>query len=179
MIEKKYKNLENRKGFTLIEIILVVFIFSIVILMTVSIFTVANKTQRQVLEKYALQKEGAYLMEMISRELRMATGLKAIVGGLVQKNLNGTAIEFQNYDLADTKYCRSDDLGVCDSNGSYLARNNKVLNSSKVLVSDLKIYTTNDFASNQPLITISLRVKYNSGLQDELYLQNSVAYRVY
>lgn len=177
MLLNKHKNFRNEKGFTLVEVMVVVFIFSIVIFMTISIFTVANKSQREVLEKYALQKEGAYLMEMMSRELRMATAINNVNGD--QANLNGTEIEFTNYEGILVKYCKSLANGVCDASGYYVARNGLALNASKIKVSNFNVYTSKTFVGTRPLITISLNVKYNGGYQNEFYLQNSVALRLY
>ena len=167
----------NDNGFTLLEMIFAVGLFMMVITMVTGVFAKSSQTQKKVMELHTIQREGNFMIEMMSREMRMAT---AIEEG--QACNSDHDIEFDNYDGASTKYCRSDDEGNCLLNGEYLARNNEVISSSNIKIDNLKFYSNNftDANNEQPMITISMTVepavtRYNT----KISLQNSVVLRVY
>jgi prepilin-type N-terminal cleavage/methylation domain-containing protein len=65
----------NKKGFTLIEIITVIVVLSILSLFTFSFIEHATKTYLLVKEQRALYSDGVYIMEKITRELTDATAV--------------------------------------------------------------------------------------------------------
>jgi prepilin-type N-terminal cleavage/methylation domain-containing protein len=171
----------NNKGFTLLELLLAISLLSLVITITIGIFVSGSKTQRKIIELSVVQREGGYLMETISRELRMATAIDVSQAGNIDSD-----IEFTNYNSDVIKYCRSFEDGVCDPDdvlpyspgGNYLSRDGKRISSSDVIVEDLKFYVSDTFVNKQPLITIVMKIKSNNG-NTNLMLQNSIALRIY
>lgn len=172
MFSKNFKL--NKAGFTLVETLVVLSIFSILITMVVSIFINSAKSQRKIIELHQVQREGGYLLETISRELRMAIKIDD-----TQKNKESSEIEFTNYNNDLIKYCRSNGIGVCDSVGDFMARDGKVISPSNVKITDLTFYTSESFSAIQPLITISMRMESVGNYNTEIILQNSMALRIY
>ncbi len=156
----------NEKGFTLLELLLAISLLALVITITVGIFVSGSKSQRKIIELSAAQREGGYLMETISRELRMATAINAS-----QENNNDSDIEFTNYDNILTTY----DL-ILDANGNYITRNGSRISSSDVIIEDLKFYVSDTFVSTQPLVTIVMKIKAKD---TSILLQDSIALRIY
>lgn len=169
-------------------------IFSVVVSIIIGIFASGSSSQRKIVELYSVQKDGGYLMEVISRELRMATNIGRVDDvspnySKDQQNKNDYAIEFTNYQSDLVEYCRSDGAD-CSVDGVYLAKNIKDRNSgaylSKEIISppdinieNLKFYTSESFEQTQPLITISMKVKSAGRYGTELKLQSSISLRIY
>lgn len=170
----------QESGFTFIEMIVSLGLFAFVITMVIGIFANASQTQRKVFELQLVQQEGNYLMETISRELRMAVNINND-----QTLNNDSSIEFTNYNSVLAKYCRADDSGNCLANGEYLARNisgnKKVISSSNIIIDSLKFYSNDFNSSEQPIIAVSIKIKPRAASQfnTELSLQNSVTLRIY
>ncbi len=177
-----YNSKFNNKGFTLLEILIAISLLSLVITITVGIFVSGSKSQRKIIELSAAQREGGYITETISRELRMATAIcdngdAAECGAREdQQNNNDSSIEFKNYEGDWIRYCKSLDTGVCNSGGNYFSRNGNCISSSDVTIEDLKFYTTEDFNLKQPLVTIVMKVKAKD---TSIILQDSIALRIY
>jgi prepilin-type N-terminal cleavage/methylation domain-containing protein len=172
----------NNKGFTLLEILIAISLLSLIITITVGIFVSGSKSQRKIIELSVAQREGGYLMETISRELRMATDICAVntdpgcAVRLEMQNKETDKLEFKNYEGGWIIYCKSLENGLCDSNGKYFSRDGKRISSSDVIIEDLKFYTTNDFSLKQPIITIVMKVKAKN---TTILLQDSIALRIY
>ncbi len=184
----KNKTIKN-SGFTLIEVLVAMSIFMIVISITVGIFVNGSGSQKKILEFNATQREAGYLMETISRELRMATAID-----VSQEDNKDSSIEFTNYNGDTVEYCRSNDVGGCTDNdsGDYFSRNDSgagngaVINSPDIKIEHLRFYATDDFDGSeppgdkkQPIIAISMKVKSTGSSGVELTLQNSVSLRLY
>ena len=172
----KNKIITKNSGLTLIEILVAIGIFAIVISAAISIFVSGSNSQRRILELNTTQREAGYLMEIISRELRMATDINAD-----QENNANSSIEFTNYNGDLVRYCRADASGNCTDNdaGDYFARDGEIINSPEIKMEFLRFYVTDDFTQTQPLITVNMKVKSTSRYSTELTLQNSVSLRLY
>ncbi len=161
----------NDRGFTLLELLLAISLLSLVVTITVGIFVSGSKSQRKIIELSVAQREGGYLMETVSRELRMATAINPS-----QKNNNDSDIEFTNYDGVLTIYCRSLEDGTCNSGGDYFSRNTNRISSSDAIIEDLKFYVSETFVETQPLVTIVMKIKSKD---TSIILQDSIAMRIY
>lgn len=170
------KKIKKNSGFTLLELLVALGIFSVVISLAIGIFVGSSGSQRKIMEFYDTQREGSYLMETVSRELRMAIAIDS-----AQQNNNSSEIEFTNYENDLVKYCRADLSGSCDSAGDYFARNGEVINSSSVIIDDLIFYTSENFGvpKIQPIVTIIIKVKSTGSCGTEFILQNSITMRLY
>lgn len=165
----------NNKGYTLIEMLVAMAIFSILIVTVMNTLMRGFFYQKRLVEMQSVQREEAYLMETISREIRMATGIP-----VSQQSLNGVStLNFTNNEGHATTYCLANASGACDVAGKNFAINGTVVDSTDVDVVGLKFFTSQDFANKQPIVTIllQLRSKKDSGV--ETRLQTSVAMRLY
>ena len=102
VLRKKYLSADRQeKGFTLVEILVAVAIFSIVVSVAIGIFVMAMKSQRKILAQQQLLDQTSYVMEYMSRAIRMAR--KDLTGSCIGTNLNyllthsGQGIKFKNY----------------------------------------------------------------------------------
>lgn len=176
----KNKAITKNSGLTLIEVLVAMSIFAVVISVAIGVFVSGSSAQRRILEFNATQREANYLMETVSRELRMATAIGAGEG--VGANSTDSDIEFTNYDEDVIEYCRSDSSGSCDSNGEYFSRGGEVINSPDIKIDHLIFYVTHNFSNvpkKQPLITVVMKIKSTGSSGAELTLQNSVSLRLY
>ncbi len=78
-------NCKKNSGFTLVEMLVVIGILLIVLVALVAIFVSALQIQRYVLSAYQLLDQSSYVMEYMSRSLRMA-----------KKDLTGSCIDLNN-----------------------------------------------------------------------------------
>ena len=168
------KKIQIKNGFTLIEALVAIGLFSIVISTVVGIFISGSVSQKRTIELYTAQREAGYLMETISRELKMAIGIDDN-----QENNSNHIIEFTNYDDVLTEYCRSDANGSCDANGKYISRNGEKISSSNIAINNLVFYTPEDFSDKQPIVTIVMDIESEGQYGADILLQNSVVTRIY
>ena len=177
----KYARGKKQKGFTLIEMLVSLGIFSLIISIVLGIFVGGSNYQRKTIELFLVQREGGYLMETVSRELRMASDLPEndYTNGDVQKFQKDDFLEFKDSEGVDKKYCRSDINGVCDANGDYFAVNNKRISSDDVIVENLIFYVNNFDTQLQRFVTVSLSLRSKGKFQTKIDLQTSVSLRIY
>ena len=170
------KRMMKNSGFTLIEVLVAMSIFAVVISVAIGVFVSGSGSQKKILEFNITQREASYLMETVSRELRMATAID-----ISQENNNNSSVEFTNYDEDLIKYCRSVADGSCTDNdtGDYFARDGEVINSPDIKIEHLRFYVTDDFNQTQPIITVSMKVKSVNQSGAEFVLQNSISMRLY
>lgn len=81
-------NKKNGAGFTLVELLIVVLIFSVIVGAATGVFARSLKIQRYNLAHQQLLNQTSYLMEYMSRSLRMAREIK---------NTSSSSIAFDNY----------------------------------------------------------------------------------
>lgn len=168
-------NIKNG-GFTLIEMLVAMSIFTVVISIAIGIFVSGSSSQKRILEFNMTQREAGYLMETISRELRMAIAIDNS-----QEDNKNSSIEFTNYDGDLTQYCRAIASGDCtnDDSGDYLSRNGEIINSPDIKIDHLKFYVTDDFNQTQPIVVVNMKIKSANGSSIGFVLQNSVSMRLY
>ncbi|MCK5085236.1 type II secretion system protein [Candidatus Parcubacteria bacterium] len=177
----EYFKKKEQKGFTLIEMLVSLGIFSLIISIVIGIFVGGSNYQRKTIELFLVQREGGYLMETVSRELRMASDLPEndYTNGDVQKLQKDDFLEFKDSEGTNKKYCRSDIDGVCDANGDYFAVNNKRISSDDVIVDNLTFYVNNFDTQSQRFVTVSISLKAKGKFQTKIDLQTSVSLRIY
>jgi hypothetical protein len=124
----------------------------------------------------AVQREGAYIMETLSREIRMSTeGPDFAVS-------NVFTLSFKNHDGNQVIYCRYNGT-ACSGLGNSFAvstdggANYSVMNSSEVKIDNLSFYVSKPH--NQPLVTIFTTLSSVKNPNIKVTLQSSVAARIY
>lgn len=180
MLKSKIK---NEKGFTLLEILVSVAIFSLVLVATMgAILTVldANRKARTVVEA---MNNLNFAMESITRSIK--TGVNPVnVGGTsaiaVKANDLGSGDftrEHISYKLDGGQILRCVNTildGVCDSGDSWVP-----LTSKEIVIEGLtfKISNTTDF--NQPKVLVNVRgkVEANEHIYSRFHLQTTISQR--
>lgn len=149
-------------------------IFAVLLVAIMNTFVKGFYYQKRILEMQAVQREESYLMEMMSREIRMATEMTA-------NNLNGSpSLSFKDHIGDSVTYCLFDTVsGVCSDGGNSFAMNGQVVNSEDVRITGLKFYTSETFTDTQPLVTIVMQVQSRKDSGAKASLQTSIATRLY
>jgi len=189
-----YKINKNESGFTLMEMLIAVAVFSVVITVSLDLYFVAQKAQHKTTAIQRVQSDARYSIEAMAREIRtdkidysMAIGNPSSSLSLV--DVDGQSIVFRKIDDETIAGCS---LVPCiglkvGSSGSWLK-----LTPEKIKVIDLKFFiypTTDPFATGvigeQPRVTILLTVQNQPSAtvadQDarSITLQTTVSSRYY
>jgi len=173
--------MKSQKSFTLIELLVAVMIFSLIGGIAAGVFTTGLRAQRKSLASQEILSQTSYLMEYISRALRMAR--KDINGACIDPKLNykivDNGIEFLNY------------KGECQRfylDGTQLKERKRNIASGVISVSEL---TSTDLQVNhfnigpddswdqndndQPRVTFFLEIR--SKEQSKIKIQTTVSQR--
>lgn len=147
----------QNKGFTLIEMVVSVAIFTLLVGATASVFLSSIKNQKQGLATQEVLDQTSYLMEYMSRSLRMAK--KDMAGNCVgTAKLNfafeGQCLKFLNYNGNCQQFCL-DGTRLKDENGNYLTSANLQVSNFSVVLSG-QTQPPADYL--QPRVTISLNI---------------------
>ena len=166
----------NKKGFTLIEILVAITIFSILITIVLGIFSSTLQIRQRYNQIKEIEDNARYTMELMSREIRMAQSIDA--GEATSPP--DSEIDFTNSFAEAISFCRADSTGTCDSSGDYLAKNNTVLTSNKVKITNLTFYVNNFDLVNgpHPRVTISMTMSSNDD-SVSMNFQTTVSLRNY
>ncbi|OGZ33754.1 MAG: hypothetical protein A2Y98_03225 [Candidatus Portnoybacteria bacterium RBG_19FT_COMBO_36_7] len=142
------KNKSAIKGFTLIEVLVATAIFVTVLMVTVSIFLMAIKNQRRSFEIQNLQDNARFIIERMSKEIRMGEFKDVDVGEGENKNLS-----IFNQENKPIKYQFHAD-GNIKRNDESEPGTPQPINSSQVKVTG-KFYLVN-VDDKQPRVTINM-----------------------
>lgn len=155
------KIFQGNKGFTLIEIIVAMGIFTMVSLVAVTIAIDALRAQRKIFALQIVQENSRYLIESMSKEIRMSkiNSPDGLSDSLNVTNSKGEAI---NYNFSD----------------SQLLRGAEILNSNQIKA------TGNFYVQKigQPKVTIAMTVE-NKAIKPEqrakINLETTISSRAY
>lgn len=177
------KNKKRSSGFTLLEILVAISLFSVVVLTILAIFSKMTQTQYEIADMQTVQNNARYLMETLSREARMARVDDGTCAdsGKVFKITNDVILEFKNSKGQCVKYeFKPADKKIYKTmaGGSEIS-----LVSSDTEVSYAKFYSRDNIASggDQPFVTFFANLK-NVNYDDaskELRIQTSLSARAY
>jgi len=169
---KKKSVTDSSSGFTLVELLAAITIFSLVMTAVFGIFINAIKDQRIILAKQAVDDNALYAMESITKELRMAVSI-ATPGG------NASSIAFGNSAGDSIAYSLSN--GQIMRNDTTLATGNQPVSSSEITISSLNFNVNNWDSTHAPRITIFMRAQEatSSSSQATLEIQSTVSPRLY
>lgn len=192
--------LRDNRGLTLMELLVVMGVFSMTVAITSAIFLQANKAQRRVLALSSAQADLRFALEAVVREVRAgaidyatyeaAGGVSVPAGRLILKSASGHELEF----YAET------DSGVCPTGISkcLAVRVDGVaqsITSSRILLEKMTFFVTPQTdpftldagsglykADAQPTVTLALQVKTLGASPEDvvtLNAQTTVASRSY
>ncbi|HDL74965.1 MAG TPA: type II secretion system protein [bacterium] len=180
-------HLKGGAGFTLIEILVAMFVFSLITGAVVGVFVSGIKGQRKVLSTRDVLDQTSYFMEYMSRAIRMARKEENAPTCLSSNGLNyeitrlGKGIKFNNYE--DPSLCQEffwDDTvnrlkELKDGDEYYLTSKRLKINSFNIVLSG-----ENQTDNFQPRVTIFLDIQGAGSkpeLQSRLRIQTSISQR--
>jgi len=178
-----------RAGFTLIEVIVSVALFSIIILAATNIFTMVLNTQRNSMASQNVQESLKYFLEVIGKEMRMAqkdtTNLCGIPSGqifIIGTDTNGNkTLYFKNYYDQCVTYSLANDLDHPTVKRFKIQRNiaSDFISPEEVTIDHL--YFVLNSGTAQPMVTINLAAHSTQGkkLNSAMTIQTSLTSRYY
>jgi prepilin-type N-terminal cleavage/methylation domain-containing protein len=189
----------NKKGFTLVEMMVVLAVFSVVMVVIVDIFMIASKASRRTLAIQQIQSDARYSMEAVSREIRMdeidydwsgyAGGITTPEDALALRDADDNSIIFKKSSEncpSGTPSCLVVSLDGGINWASITSLGNTVEDLKfyiDPLVDPFKMNVGHTYDSNhEPRVTIVFVTKGVGGRPDEqqtIYLQTTVSSRIY
>lgn len=167
----------SQKGFTLIEILVSVFIFSLIIAVTAGVFVSGLGAQRRALQSNQLLSQMSYTMEYMSRALRMAKKDDGTcIGDKLNYKIEGNGIKFRNYKNECQKFYLDGTQLKEDRDGSVA-----LLTSTDFEVSEFRIgefgwlQPPADYL--QPRVTLFLETKAAGQESPKIQLQTTISQR--
>ena len=157
----------SNKAFTLIEMVVSVAIFTLLVSAGSGIFLSALRAQRQSLATQEVLDQASYLMEYMSKALRMAKkDMAGLCTGTAKLNyaFENQCIEFKNYQGTCQQFCL-DGTRLKDENGNYLTSDNLTVSSFNV---ELSGQYQAPIDSQQPRMTIFLKIQGKEGSKIEI-----------
>ncbi len=177
------KNKKN--GFTLTEMIVGMAVFSLILVAVSGIFVSAVKIQRRALVAEEISRETSYLLEYISRALRMAKkddigGIDCLAGNKTNYEIINTAastgIRFRNYkDQCQEFYLDKATYQLMEKIGS--ATSTLTSPNLRVNYFNIKIFGADQGDGRQPQVTITMEITKPGASQPKIKVQTSVSQR--
>lgn len=160
---KNDKSKDTEKGFSLVEMLVSTFVFSIMIGTIAGLFISGVQGQRSILAQQKVIDEASYIMEYMSRALRMGekNGNSFCGGSGDNYSPSGDSMTFRNVleeDSSGDPECQTFSL----SGGKLMRQVDGIdvaLTSDKIEVVDLNFVVSGDILGEQPMVTISMQVK--------------------
>lgn len=179
------KILKDKKGITLLELIVAVGIFSVVVLLATAIFKTALEGQRSAIAAQNLQESMRYAMEVMSKEMRTAQkdvgapGQCPNVGNGVVYDLSasGDEIDFKNYNSECVNYRLNGTRLEITRDGA-----SGFITPNEISISNLKFDVIDNVPAEQSRITINMDIETVGGKdanKQSATIQTSVSARYY
>jgi len=170
---------KNLGGFTLVELLVTVAIFSLIVSAASGVFVSALKAQRRSLATQELLDQTSFLMEYMSRAIRMAkkddlAGVNCLSGNKINYELtrSGLGIKFRNYkDECQEFYLDGNQLKEAKA-GSLYALTSNHLRVSKFNINLSGQTQTDDL---QPRVTLFLEIEGKE--KSKIRLQTTISQR--
>ncbi len=186
MIGENSREKTEKKGFTLIEVLVSVSLFAIIIISATEIFKLSIDGQRSALASQNVQENLKYFLEVTAKEIRMAkrnNGHCSELGYDViysfSSNSYGDILKFRNYNDECVTYSLDEDDGnlrfriARDSQSDYIS-------PDKIRVDSLRFIEAVG-STTQPMITMKLRAwALGQGqFKSDMTIQTSLTSRYY
>lgn len=185
MIGRKTNNF--KKGFTLIETVISIALFSLVSISIVVLFVSAASAQKKVLDMQNVQNSARILLETFSREARMAIidskGTCVNAGAVFQ---NGAAfVKFKNSKEECVKYWLDNGMIKKTAIDKLGNASTTIITESNTQVSSLSFYLRQNLSGignpYQPFMVLKATIKKAGSSDDSriINLQTSISARAY
>jgi prepilin-type N-terminal cleavage/methylation domain-containing protein len=189
-INKNSRNFLN--GFTLIEVIISVVLFSIIILSATEIFKMVVDSQRSALATQNVQESLKYFFEVTDKEIRMAQKNKNFCNlgpgtdnntiFVVTATSTGDVLSFRNYYNQCVSYYLGPDISATTTQRFKISRNTVAdyISPSLINISNLH-FSLSASTTTQPMVTINLKANALNEAQfkSEMTIQTSLTSRYY
>lgn len=167
-------------GFTLVELLVAVMIFSIAIAGILGVFNYTVKSQSKVLDSQEVLDQASYVMEYMSRSVRMAKKDEAGACITAGKNYddpsgNSSSIKFWSYNEQCQKFYLDGDR-LKEEKGGIV----NFLTSSNLNVNSIKFNIAGDGTDNeQPKVTVFLDIEKAGAISGDagIKIQTTVSQR--
>lgn len=168
----------NMKGFTMMEMIVAIALFSVTMIMATELFQKMIEGQRNTLAAQNVQESLRYTQEVISKEIRMAqkSGVvecsgsgkvyKTDNGKLYFKNMDGECVTYE-LDNGKFKITRDADSGY--------------ITPDDITVANLE-FVVHDDGTGQPFATIKMDAEYKTNKEinkSKIKIQTTISSRYY
>jgi len=151
------------RGFTMIELLVALSVFSLVSVMAVEVFLTSLKGSKQISLKQDVQESGRFMLESAAKEIRMSA-LQGITCGEATQSFDSLIVQNAKEQTVSYGFSSLDFL-----------RNDQALNSDKVDVTFGRFYIQKR-CNLQPRITIVMKLE-SGGVKIDL--QNTISSREY
>lgn len=173
----------DRSGFTLIELMVSVALFSLIMILAANIFQSVINGQRDAIASRNIQESVRYSFEKLSKEIRMAQKDNAHFCIPAGNNIYWT-----NGGKDQLKFLNYQNKCVCYflNNGQFMISDQTCagglpLTPQKIVVSNLKFQVNDSAASSQALVTLRMRVGVlvPGRMNETIDVQTSLSSRFY
>lgn len=166
------------KGITLIELLIAMAIFSLVLGSSISLLETGIKAQRQVLNMGALSDNLSYVMEYMSRTIRMAKKDKTgsyITPGCNFATTSNSGLKFINSNLEEHEFFLDNGILKESKDGSVPT----ALTSSNFKITELHFYLLGECQGDdiQPRVTVAMEIETRESDPQTLNIQTSISQR--
>jgi len=194
---KREKNIKmgDKKGFTLMEVLVSVTLFSIIILSATNIFKLAIDAQRNAIATQNVQESLKYFLEVTAKEIRMAQKSEGICPQIPPDEIyfvekiteTKDKLYFKNFDGECVEYFLAADgtsqrFQIKRQKGSSSIQED-FISPAKININDLHFYLDTGTMSSekQPRITINLNANAldSEKFESSMTLQTSITSRYY
>lgn len=171
----------KNKGFTLIEMIVAVAVFTLVTSAASGLFISSLRAQRQSLASQSLLDQTSYLMEYMSRTLRMAKKELSAPACLSSNGLNyektrgGKGIKFVNYYGVCQEFFWDDSAYQLKEVKGGGAEDFLTSNELKVVLFNIKLAGESQDDDDQPRVTIFLDIEGKE--RSKIKIQTTISQR--
>lgn len=188
---------KSHPGFTLVEVIVSVALFSIIILTATQIFSMVIDSQRSSLATQNVQESLKYFLEVTAKEMRMAQKnddsnniCQGIPGTSIfvvaTDSLGNNSLNFKNYYGDCVTYSAAPDSAVTTTQRFQISRvtggvrTTGFISPAKITIDHL-YFILSESTSTQPLITINLQAHAvgQDKFKSTMTIQTSLASRYY
>ncbi|MFH1712566.1 MAG: prepilin-type N-terminal cleavage/methylation domain-containing protein [Candidatus Jacksonbacteria bacterium] len=166
--EKKYKlkKSPSSNGFTLVELLVAMATFVVVVITIMDIFLMGLGGSRKIFGQQNIQESGRFIIESMSKEIRMSK-INTAAGSSNVVNITNSKGQTLNYSF--------------DNVNKIISRNGEALNADEVELTG-NFYIQKDSPDSQPRVTVVMILKNKTnkaGEQSEIDLQTTISSRYY
>lgn len=183
--------LKNKKGFTLVEVLVCIALFGIISVALINVFVASIKSQSRIIYSQELLEQSSYVLEYMNSKIRMAIkdvdGSCITIGSTYNIYGGGNSIRFISYNAEVSDYvCREfflENNSIKEKSSTDTSSSNfgvaSVIASPSFKVNSLKFSIFGDSIGNQPRVTtlINMQKEEQDGVTSKITIQSTASKR--